>query len=279
MPPPPPPPLPPLFPLTLQTEGKCDAVSTEEECRAYALQYADDKILRTTPPEQAHPLGCFILSDWNGLATAVFYKATTDAGTDVDCDPVSECVCSIPPPPPSPTPPPPTPPPPSVPPPPPPSPSFPAVAFIEPPSTMSLDAFQAACQARTDGAWGLVSVQSAKHVVWLAQQAADAGIDLSVGKGVPLGYDYVGGSNQVEYYDLTDSTRSITSIFAELKADGWTGDYYTNQRNDCGGSTPPGQPFAGFGWNSLPTPGIEDWGVCHSFNKILCEQKSFLVLA
>ena len=116
-------------------------------------------------------------------------------------------------------------------------------------------------------------MQSAKHVVWLAQQAADAGIDLSVGKGVPLGYDYVGGSNQVEYYDLTDSTRSITSIFAELKADGWAGDYYTNQRSGCSGYTPPGQPFAGFGWSSLPTPGIEDWGVCHGFNKILCERQ------
>jgi len=61
----------------------------------------------------------------------------------------------------------------------------------------------------------------------------------------------------------------VTPIFADLRAAGWPGDYHTDQSSDCSGT---GQPFAGFGWNSLPRPGIEDWGTCHAFNKILCEQ-------
>ena len=119
----------------------------------------------------------------------------------------------------------------------------------------------------------MVSIQSAEHVAWLAMQGTSAGVDLTKGEGVPLAYDYTSSGSQVSYSDLTNSSRDVTPIFAALNADGWPGDYHTNQRSDCSSSTPPGQPFAGFGWRSLPKPGIEDWGVCHTFNKILCEEK------
>ena len=113
----------------------------------------------------------------------------------------------------------------------------------------------------------MVSIKSEQHVLWLKEQAANQGVNLGEPAGVPLGYDPFG--NNAKYYDLTDSSRDVTPIFDALRADGWNGDYHTDQSAGCSGS---GQPFAGFGWRS-ENPGIEDWGTCHDFNKILCELK------
>ena len=113
----------------------------------------------------------------------------------------------------------------------------------------------------------MVSIKSERHVLWLKEQAANQGVNLGEPAGVPLGYDPFG--NNAKYYDLTDSSRDVTPIFDALRADGWNGDYHTDQSAGCSGS---GQPFAGFGWRS-ENPGIEDWGTCHDFNKILCELK------
>ena len=125
---------------------------------------------------------------------------------------------------------------------------------------------RATCTALGSG-WDLVSVQSVAHVKWLRDQAAKSGVDLTKSAGVPLGYDKDNTGRQ--YYDLTNLSRPITGIFGALRKEGWPGDYHTDQRSDCSGK---GQQWAGFGWQKLPRPGIEDWGSCHPMNKILCER-------
>ena len=107
----------------------------------------------------------------------------------------------------------------------------------------------------------LVSIQSAAHVLWLDTQVKSVMGNgaTSLGKGIPLGYDYM-LSNQ--YYDLNDKTRSIQHIFDELRLNhGWGGDYQTDQTSDI-------QYYAGFGWGNN---GIEDWANKHTTYAVLCE--------
>ena len=109
----------------------------------------------------------------------------------------------------------------------------------------------------------LVSIQSAEHVIWLDTQVKSVLGDTatSVGKGIPLGYDYT-LSNQ--YYDLNDQTRSIQLIFDDLRLEhGWGGDYRSDQ-------TSQSQHYAGFGWSNN---GIEDWGDDHTTHAVICEEK------
>lgn len=84
--------------------------------------------------------------------------------------------------------------------------------------------------------------------------------------GVPLGYDYGLDNN---YFDLTDSGKSVQLIFDTLRAAGWIGDYNTSETT--GGC--PAQ-LAGFGYansSSSPRPGIQDWGYCARTLAVICE--------
>jgi len=137
---------------------------------------------------------------------------------------------------------------------------------LAPPSSYTYESIRSMCTALGDG-WDLVSIQSVAHIEWLRDQAGSSGVGLAVPSGVPLAYDPQ--NSGTTYYDLTNPGRDVTPIFDALRLEGWPGDYHTNQRNDCGGQ---GQPFAGFGWRSMPRPGIEDWGVCHGHNRVLCER-------
>ena len=60
-------------------------------------------------------------------------------------------------------------------------------------------------------------------MAWLAAKGTSAGVDLTKGEGVPLAYDYVGGPVQETFFDLTDSSRDVTPIFAQLRSQGWPG--------------------------------------------------------
>ena len=139
------------------------------------------------------------------------------------------------------------------------------VKFIDPPVKWSYQGTREACLALGAG-WDLVSVKSVDHVKWLRDQATVAGVDLSSDGGVALGWDRDNTGDT--HYDLTNSSRNITSIFDALREEGWGGDYYSKQLSSCGGL---GQQWAGFGWRALPAPGIVDWGVCHRTLKIVCE--------
>lgn len=124
----------------------------------------------------------------------------------------------------------------------------------------SLNDATAACQSQ---GLQLVSIQSAEHVLWLRDQliAMGHGNKLTVGAGIPLAYDY---NLTNEYFDLTDSSRSVQAIFDELRANhGFNGDYHTNQ----------GQHYAGFGWGrNTQDCGIEDWDPNgHTTRGLICE--------
>ncbi|EOD18072.1 hypothetical protein EMIHUDRAFT_196118 [Emiliania huxleyi CCMP1516] len=117
--------------------------------------------------------------------------------------------------------------------------------------------------------WDAVSITSAEHVEWLVNQATAAGVDLSLFKGVPLAYDPHRDGRT--YFDLTNLARDVTPILTALQADGWPGDFHTQQNRFCNGT---GQPYAGFGYKPLPKPGIVDFGICQPFHKVICELKA-----
>ena len=99
-------------------------------------------------------------------------------------------------------------------------------------------------------------------VVWLRDLCANTyKFNLAGQKGIPLCWDFQGNSNQ--YYDFNDPTRTWMTIFNALRSAGWPGNYYTNQAN---------QPIAGFGFRSDPKNGIEDWGLAHDTQGVICQQ-------
>jgi len=117
----------------------------------------------------------------------------------------------------------------------------------------------------------LVSIQSAEHVQWLAEQVESqkGRTALTNSAGIPLGYDYKQNNS---YYDLSDDKRSVQAIFDTLRTSyGWVGDYTSDQSLGKGN-----QWYAGFGWNYH---GIEDWSPTdHDTSYIICEKEPDKVL-
>jgi hypothetical protein len=72
--------------VSVRRDGRCEAVASHDECRAYAIRNANG-VMGTTPPEQNFPTGCFV------FATKVYYKATSNAGTNRECSPYAQCLC------------------------------------------------------------------------------------------------------------------------------------------------------------------------------------------
>ena len=90
-------------------------------------------------------------------------------------------------------------------------------------SPSTLEGLRSACDAGDQ----LVSVRSVAHAQWLKQQMVKLAPNLcQQTNGVPLGWDV---NNNNQYYDLSDTSREITPIFAQLKKEGWAGDYETMQ--------------------------------------------------
>eukprot|EP00929_Paragymnodinium_shiwhaense_P071274 TRINITY_DN36245_c0_g1_i1.p1 TRINITY_DN36245_c0_g1~~TRINITY_DN36245_c0_g1_i1.p1 ORF type:complete len:4591 (+),score=1010.58 TRINITY_DN36245_c0_g1_i1:235-14007(+) len=114
------------------------------------------------------------------------------------------------------------------------------------------------CLARGAG-WDLVSLRDKEHVYWLLKEAKRQNKSVDAALGTPLAIDRsnVGG----RYADLRTLRRDVTAIFEELANDGgWSNDWSVDHSAACDRT---GEVFAGFGWASLPRPGLYDWGICY----------------
>jgi hypothetical protein len=72
--------------VSVRPNGRCEAVASIDECRAYAIRNHNGVML-FTPPEQHFPTGCFLLRN------TVYYKASSNEGTNFECRPDEPCLC------------------------------------------------------------------------------------------------------------------------------------------------------------------------------------------